>query len=620
MTPLSEWLGEELARGSFPGASALVGNAEGILGRAAGGSAAIEPVREDLSPETLFDLASLTKPLSTGALVRRAVGTGLSLADPPGRYLPEWKRTRYDGITLENLLTHTSGLPFWYPVYAGGEGAAAYRRTLSRIEPEAAPGAAVVYSDLGPLVVGDVLETFFASTLDRCFAELVARPAGSGARFRPAAEAPCASTERGDRFERKMTADLGLSYAGFFDGVVRGEVHDGNARRRGGVAGNAGLFGNAEDVWPARSSLARPFRARRFRGRSHAGPDGSAGDHLAGAPRRGFRDPGVFRGGVRAHRLHRHFPVDRSGARRDLRPPDQSRASRGPRGELPPRAAAVSPGRAPAVIVSGLVEEIVLLEGARTPMAEYNGAFSDVSAIDLGVHAARAALSRSQTEPGEVDHVIFGNALQTSGDAIYGARHVGLKSGRAEGGSGAHGQPAVRLGLRGDRPGCAPDPPRRGPDGPRGRNGEHDRRRPTSSGALGRGFRLGQGQLEDSLMVALLDSYAGLYMAETSDRVAAKYGITREEQDEYALSSQRRAAAAWESCRLSEEVVPVEVASGKKTIRVETRRPSAARHDARGSGEAAPLLRQGRAGHGGQRLRHRGRCRGGRRDLGRPRP
>ncbi|HKD19258.1 MAG TPA: thiolase family protein, partial [Thermoanaerobaculia bacterium] len=84
-----------------------------------------------------------------------------------------------------------------------------------------------------------------------------------------------------------------------------------------------------------------------------------------------------------------------------------------------------------------------------------------------------------------------------------------------------------------------------------------------------KGLRLGEGQLEDSLMVALLDSYCGLYMAQTSDRVAAKYGVTRAEQDAYALSSQQRAAAAWNACRLSEEVVPVEVKAGRKTVRVE---------------------------------------------------
>src|SRR6266852_998901 len=75
------------------------------------------------------------------------------------------------------------------------------------------------------------------------------------------------------------------------------------------------------------------------------------------------------------------------------------------------------------------MKDIVILDGARTPMAEYNGSFSDISAIDLGVIAAQGALSRSGVAPEEVNHVIVGNALQTSGDAIYGARHVGLKAG-----------------------------------------------------------------------------------------------------------------------------------------------------------------------------------------------
>jgi acetyl-CoA acetyltransferase family protein len=214
------------------------------------------------------------------------------------------------------------------------------------------------------------------------------------------------------------------------------------------------------------------------------------------------------------------------------------------------------------------MEEIVILEGVRTPMAEYNGAFSEVSAIDLGVHAAREALRRSRTEPAEVDHVIFGNALQTSGDAIYGARHVALKAGvpkevpaltvnRLCGSGfesivqGAHrillgeGQTVLAGGM------------------------ENMSQAPHVIRGARRGLRLGQGQLEDSLMVALLDSYCGLYMAQTSDRVAAKYGITRQQQDEYALSSQQRAAEAWKVCRLSEEVVPVDVPAGKKTVRVE---------------------------------------------------
>ena len=201
-------------------------------------------------------------------------------------------------------------------------------------------------------------------------------------------------------------------------------------------------------------------------------------------------------------------------------------------------------------------------------MAEYNGLFSDVSAIDLGVVAAKEALARSTTDPGEVDHVIFGNALQTSGDAIYGARHVGLKAGVPKEvpaltvnrlcGSGfesiIQGAQRILLGEAGTVLAGGMENMSQAPHVIRGAR---------------RGLRLGEGQLEDSLMVALLDSWCGLYMAQTSDRVAAKYGISREEQDEYALSSQRRAAAAWEACRLSEEIIGVDVKSGRKAVRVE---------------------------------------------------
>lgn len=253
---LADFLAAEIEAGSFPGASALVGTGSEILAEAVAGSASIEPERSGVTSETLFDLASLTKPLATGALVA-AAGRTLPLDASPGRYLPEWKKTRFEGITLERLLTHTSGLPAWYPVYVRGEGAKAYRRTLAGIEPEAAPGARVIYSDLNFLVLGDVLEEAFGAPIETSFEALVARPCGSGARFHPADPAGCAATERDDRFERAMTESRGLSYAGFRRGVVRGQVHDGNAFRRGGAAGHAGLFGTARDVW----ALARPWLA-----------------------------------------------------------------------------------------------------------------------------------------------------------------------------------------------------------------------------------------------------------------------------------------------------------------------------------------------------------------------
>ncbi len=243
---LADFLRSEIEAGQFPGGAALVGTADGILESAAAGHAALVPAEAPLEQETLFDLASLTKPLATGALFALS---GLDPLDSPGKFFPAWKSTRYAGVTLESLLTHTSGLPAWYPLYARGEGAAAYRRTLASIELEARVGSAVIYSDLNFVLLGDILELHYAAPLDRAFAELVAGPAGSGARFLPLDPGGTAATEKGDATERKMAADLSLAYPHFRAGVVRGEVHDGNAFRRGGVAGHAGLFGTARDVW-----------------------------------------------------------------------------------------------------------------------------------------------------------------------------------------------------------------------------------------------------------------------------------------------------------------------------------------------------------------------------------
>ena len=248
MSRLHEFLRLEIERGSFPGASALVGSADAILDEAVAGFASVEPVREPASADTLFDLASLTKPLAAAALVH-AAGPALPLEAAPGRFLPEWKRTRFDGITIASLLTHTSGLAAWFPLYARGEGSAAYRRTLAELEPESRPGATVIYSDLNFVLLAQILETVLGASLDAAFDSLVAAPAGAAARFLPTDAARTAATEKGDRVERAMTARLGLSYAGFRDGVVRGEVHDGNAFHRGGVSANAGLFGTARDVW-----------------------------------------------------------------------------------------------------------------------------------------------------------------------------------------------------------------------------------------------------------------------------------------------------------------------------------------------------------------------------------
>jgi len=211
------------------------------------------------------------------------------------------------------------------------------------------------------------------------------------------------------------------------------------------------------------------------------------------------------------------------------------------------------------------VNDVVILSGARTPMARYMGSFEGTSAIELGAAAGREAIRRAGVEPSDVDHVIFGNVMQTSADALYGARHVGLKAGLPEEtpavtvnrlcGSGIESitQAARRillgeakLVLAGGMENMSQSP--------------HVIR-----GARG-GFRLGEGKLEDSLVSGLFDTYCGFSMSETAENLAAEQGITRRGCDEYALRSQQAADAAFKACRVKEEMVPVEVKKGKKTL------------------------------------------------------
>src|SRR5258707_7253295 len=209
--------------------------------------------------------------------------------------------------------------------------------------------------------------------------------------------------------------------------------------------------------------------------------------------------------------------------------------------------------------------DVVIVAGARTPMSRYPGAFSDVSAIDLAAAPAKEAIRRSNADPAEFDHAIFGNVMQTSADALYGARHVALKAGlKTETpavtvnrlcGSGieaiAQGAQRLLLGewelvLAGGM--------------------ENMTQAPFVIRGLRNGLKLGGGALEDSLMAGLTDTYCGLPMAMTAEKLAEQFGITRKDADAYALRSQQAADAAYKACRIKEELVPVEVKQGKKTI------------------------------------------------------
>ncbi|MDE0913736.1 MAG: thiolase family protein [Sphingobium sp.] len=220
-------------------------------------------------------------------------------------------------------------------------------------------------------------------------------------------------------------------------------------------------------------------------------------------------------------------------------------------------------------------QEVVIVGGARTPMAEYvgtpgYGAFKDLSAIDLGVHASTAALERSKVDPASVDHVVMGNALQTSTDAIYGARHVALRSGVPEHapaltvnrlcGSGIQSivsaAQLIQLGeattvLAGGM--------------------ENMSQAPFVLYGARRGFPFGKApEMQDLLFASLYDPYADTYMAQTAERLAKRLDIGREAQDEYALRSHQLGAKAVSEGLFAEEIAPVTLKTRKGERLIDT--------------------------------------------------
>jgi len=220
-------------------------------------------------------------------------------------------------------------------------------------------------------------------------------------------------------------------------------------------------------------------------------------------------------------------------------------------------------------------KDIAIVGGARTPMCEYSGTpgfgkLKDMSAIDLGAHAAKAAIERARIDPEAIEHTIVGNALQTSNDAIYGARHVALKAGCAQGtpaltvnrlcGSGIEAvvQGAQQILLEeASTTLCG--------------GMENMSQAPYVLHGARQGFKFGmQPQLEDLLFAALQDPYCGLYMAQTAEKVAKRLGVTRQEQDEFAYRSHQLGSAAVQEGRFGEEIAPIVLETRRGELTIDT--------------------------------------------------
>ena len=230
----------------FPGAVACILTDKKVLYHEAFGYRCVKPKKLPMLRTTLFDLASLTKPIVVGTLCMQFVEKGtLSLDTPAEKYLPEFRQT---GVTLKHLLTHTSGLPAWLPVYLRAPSREDVISYLGGIPLESQPGKKAVYSCLGYIVLGALLEKVAGQSLDKLAQDRIFAPLGmEWTRFNPpqAWREHCAATEDSNSFERRM---VNYERYDWREGVIIGQVHDENAHFLGGVSGNAGLFSTSTDL------------------------------------------------------------------------------------------------------------------------------------------------------------------------------------------------------------------------------------------------------------------------------------------------------------------------------------------------------------------------------------
>jgi CubicO group peptidase (beta-lactamase class C family) len=272
-------LAERIEAGDFPSAVYLVAGAGRVRFADALGDAVREPETHPATLDTVYDLASLTKPLVTGLLLALLVERGaVGLDAPVSEYLPEFGADDKRAVTVRHLLTHTSGLPAWQPLYLSTGGVRERVLEIIAAQPlERAPGERVVYSDLGFITLGLLAQR----VTDTHIADLARReifdPLGLRRTFfnpEQAIRTEIAACESGgNSYERGMCeTQAGADQARWRDRTIWGEVHDGNAYFLGGAAGHAGLFSDARETLrlasqflPATTALLDPETCRLFR-------------------------------------------------------------------------------------------------------------------------------------------------------------------------------------------------------------------------------------------------------------------------------------------------------------------------------------------------------------------
>lgn len=243
---------EELHRESyFTAASMFIGWKDGEMAHAVG-SLDSSPSSPSADTSTVFDVASLTKPVATAtAILQLYEAKQLDLTDPASRFLTEFRGNPAADVTITQLLTHSAGFAAWKPLYLQGSSVSDYLQIIFKLPFEYPPGTRVIYSCLGYIVLAEIVRRITASTLQAYCNDYIFKPLKmSNTCFNPssASKDRIASVEFGNEYERHLVGEVGLNYKGWRDYRIRGEVHDNNGFQAGGETGNSGLFSTARDL------------------------------------------------------------------------------------------------------------------------------------------------------------------------------------------------------------------------------------------------------------------------------------------------------------------------------------------------------------------------------------
>lgn len=265
--PIQALIKSAIEEGDFPSAVWAVAKGSEMVSKGAEGFAQLVPEKIPAGFETIYDLASLTKPLVTGLLTEILVDREeIGFSDEVRKFFPPFDTAEKVAITIKDLLAHRSGFEAWRPFYletggsTRGERLDAIVSRLAEIPLEYPTGTKVIYSDLNFILLGAILENVFGGDLAQAAEKHIFRPLNlSNAFFDPpsARRRQIAASEEGNLFERQTAAARGYDVEGYAwrTGIILGEVHDGNCHYLGGISGHAGLFADAADTL----TLARQF-------------------------------------------------------------------------------------------------------------------------------------------------------------------------------------------------------------------------------------------------------------------------------------------------------------------------------------------------------------------------